>query len=320
VSYYTESINQQQGEVNFLLAVAAFTFTALALAAAIPSAGASLVALGGASALIAAGVGLGAGLANYLVDFYQQHTIDQFQDTEAMEEVACYLVDELESTDKSLAAMQAALVGHGLTGNAGVIADFLAILLSHDSTYAAFLEKWNNNKQYADVGIDLYCPCATEYRVWSWDFSNGIGPFELVEGTLESGRIRGVDLGVIRRILLHYNNFNPTWRVRQCKLYYERIGGTNSGTRDIEQVTWRPTPNSNTGANFFPNASGVDNGVLERCSVFGLAMTNYQQVLFNVSVNDSLNTSEIYFDRIEILFDADYAKGGYITDDTDLCS
>jgi hypothetical protein len=326
VSYYTETVNQTQGELNFLIAVAGFVFTALALAAAIPSAGASLVALGGAATLIGASVGLSAATANLLVDYWQQHTIDQFQDTEAMEEVACYLVDELAAGDVSLAEVQAALVGHGLTGNAGVIADFLAILLSHDSTYAAFLEKWNNNKQYADAGIDLYCPCATEYRVWSWSFTNGLGPFEIVDfggtqyGTLESGRIRGVDLGVLRQVQLFWNNFNPTWRIHQCKLYYERIGGTNHASRDIEQVTWRPTPNSNTGANFFPSASGVDNGVLERCSVFGPYGTNYQQVLFNVAVNDPLNTSEIYLDRVEILFAADYAKGGYITDDTDLCS
>jgi hypothetical protein len=329
VSYYTESINQSQGEANFLLAIAAFALTALALAAAVPTAGASLVALGGSAALIAGGIGLGAGLANYLVDFWQQHTIDQFQDTEAMEEVACYLVDELEAGNKSLAAMQAALVGHGLTGNAGVIADFLAILLSHDSTYAAFLDKWNNNKQYADAGIDLYCPCASEYKVWVWDFSNGMGDFTFdvapfgsscpgtTLGVLEDGRIKGVQCGPSSNEIAILMDFETTWRIRSVKLHLERRNGITHGVNDAERFHMIPTGGD-------PIIGGFrENGVIERCGVRTVTpfyWSGASQIRISLGVRyDDSPLSEIFLDKVEIMFEADYAKGGYITDDDNLC-
>lgn len=323
VSYYTESINQSQSEANFLLAVAAFALTAVALAAAIPSAGTSLVALGAAAPLIAAGIGLGAGLANYLVDFWQQHTIDQFQDTEAMEEVACYLVDELESTDKSLADFQAALASHSLTGNAAVIADSLSIMLQNDGIYAAFLEKWNNNKQYADVGIDLHCPCATEYRVWVWDFANGLGDFTLINGVLAGGRVTATDTTVTNDILLSMP-FNPAWRVRGAKIYHERIDGVAHGSQDHAGIRWRPTPGSDTDSEAMPTGGFLPDGVIERCAnvtTFPAGwMDGFNEISLRLGVAFNSGAGQIYLDKVAVVFEADYAKGGYITDDGDICS
>jgi len=336
VSYYTESINALQGEANFLLAVAAFALTAVALAAALPSAGASLVALGAAAPLIAAGIGLGAGLANYLADFYQQHTIDQFQDTEAMEEVACYLVDELAAGDKSLAEFQAALVGHGLAGNAAVIADALSILMTNDGIYAAFLEKWNNNLQYAEAGIDLYCPCATEYKVWSWDFSNGMGDFTfdtapggsacpgLTLGTYTDGRVKGVLCGDQETIGIKML-FDPTWRVKGIAVTHERLNGIANGTYDHVTKYFRVTPGTNSGAVGLSGASGfLTNGVQRHCQMYPTAplyFTGVNELWLAVAVKyDDAPASDIYLDKIEIMFEADYAKGGYITDDNNLCT
>lgn len=336
VSYYTETINALQGEANFLVAVAAFALAAVALAAALPSAGASLVALGAAAPLIAAGIGLGAGLANYLADFYQQHTIDQFQDTEAMEEVACYLVDELETTDKSLADMQAALSGHGLTGNAGVIADALSIMLQNDGLYAAFLEKWNNNLQYAEAGIDLYCPCASEYRVWSWDFANGMGPFSFdvapagsaCEGTtlgMHTGsRVMGVACATQQRTIGIKMPFNPAWRVTGVKIYSERSGGSEPAGNNYTNAIFRPTIGSNTDAVFLASGGFLPNGEVIRCQMYPhapLYFTGINELWVSSGVSYVADpASSIYIDKIEIQFLADYAKGGYITDDSDICS
>ena len=335
VSYYTETINSAQGEFNFLVGVAAFALTAIALAAAVPTAGASLVALGGVAPLIAAGVGLGAGLVNYLTDFWQQHTIDQFQDTEAMEEVACYLVDELAAGDKSLAEFQAALVGHGLAGNAGVIADYLAILLSNDSTYAAFLEKWDNNLQYAGAGIDLYCPCATEYKVWSWDFSNGLGPWTILNhlydpfnplGEISGGRLQGsiaVQPGITpdqKAIWVALNGFNPAWRVRSAKMYTEQVDAEVPGAFGTYQMLMRPTPGSDVGATGLLGGSGVTNGENVFCSTQPFYVDSANQLFIGLTCNHTgSESSQIYLDRVEIMFEADYAKGGYTTDDDDLC-
>lgn len=337
VSYYTESINASQGEANFLIGVAAFALTAVALAAALPSAGASLVALGAAAPLIAAGMGLGAGLVNYLVDFWQQHTIDQFRDTEAMEEVACYLVDELAAGDKSLAEMQAALASHGLTGNAGVIADALSIMFQNDGLYAAFLEKWNNNKQYADAGIDLYCPCASGFKVWTWDFANGMGEFTfavgpsgsdcvgLVLGVLDGDSVKGVNCGNDQYTIGLLMPFDPTWRVRSVVMHTRRENGFGNGVYDHTTFKMRPTANSDTGS-FNPIQGGFrPNGYEKRCNVMNTGAPFYwtgaNQILASTAVSyDIAPQSAIYLDKIEIMFQEDFAKGGYTTDDDNLCA
>jgi len=338
VSHYTETVNSAQGEFNFLVGISLFVVAAIGIAGAVPTGGASLTltAMASQSALVAAGIGLGAGLVNYAVDYLQQHTIDQFQDAAAIEEVACYLVEEVPADSNSKASMLAALDGHGLAGNAGVIADFLAIALQADVTYAAFLEKWNNNLQYAEAGIDLYCPCVTGFKVWVWDFSNGMGDFTFnvaeagsgctgtVLGTLVDGRIKGVHCGSQNAISL-LMDFDPTWRVRSVKLHTERINGIGNGTFDYTRFQMRPTAGSTVGA-FSPISGGFrPNGVEERCNVQNASAPFYwtgaNQIEIGVGVTfDADPVSEIYLDKIEIMFEEDFAKGGYTTDDDNLCA
>ena len=336
VSYYTESVNQTQGELNFLLGVAAFTFTALALAAAIPTAGASLVAIGGAATLVGAGVGLGGGLANLLVDYWQQHTIDQFQDTAGMEDVSCFLVDCLDGTDSSLTDFRSCLDGTIAGANQQTILDFIEILFEHDSTYAAFLEKWHNNKEYADVGIDLYCPCATGFKVWSWDFSQGMGEFTFeiapggsdcvgtVLGIHDGDAVKGVHCGSQNGIGL-LMPFIPTWRIRSAKLHTRRENGIGNGTYDYSQFKVRVTAGTDTGS-FNPIQGGFrPNGTDIRCSVQNTTPPYYwtggNQIVIRAGVSyDDAPVSAIYVDKIEIMFEEDYAKGGYTTDDDNLCA
>ena len=320
ISYYTETINVQQGELQIGLGIAAFLLAAISLAAAVPTAGASLAGLAPAAGLWAAGVGLGAVLATVLVDYWQQHTIDQFQDTEAREEVVCYLVDEVAAGDNSLAAMQSALGSHSLSGNAAVIADSLSIMLANDGLYAAFLEKWNNNKQYADAGIDLYCPCATEYRVWVWDFANGLGDFVAHDGFIEGGRVRGADLGGLCEIDIRMPS-DPTWRYVTGELTYTRVGGISHGSNDQHRITLRPTPNSNSGSTQLVGAGFQPNGDLVRCeTILPVYVDGINEVSVFLLVSDPSDSSDIYLDKIRLMFHADYAKGGYITDDSDICS
>lgn len=322
VDFYTESVNQSQAEANFLLAVAAFTLTALALAAAIPTAGASLVALGSSATLIAAGVGLGAGLANYLVDFWQQHTIDQFQDESAKEDVACFLFDCLDGGDASLADFQACLTGTIAGANQQAILDFLEILFQHDSTYAAFLEKWSNNEEFAQAGIELHCPCLTGYQVWVWEFKNGLGDFTLERGELVAGRVTADDATVTDDIQLTMP-FDSTWRVRAVKIFGERINGIVHGSQDKSSVTLRLTPGTQAGAIASPISGGFGaNGVFERCQEDTVApgyWTGANELYVALGVSNNGGLGEIYFDRIEIQFVEGFAKGGYVTDDDNFC-
>ena len=323
VSYYTESINQQQSEANFLLAVAGFTLTAIALAAAIPSAGSSLVALGAVAPLIAAGIGLGAGLANYLVDFWQQHTIDQFQDTQAMDDVTCYLFECLEVGDVSLEDFRTCLDGTITGANQQTILDFIEILFEHDATYAAFLEKWSNNQEFAEAGINLHCPCVPEfYRNWIWDFSNGLGDFTLVTGTLTGGRIKGVDTGTNYEIEITMP-FTASWRARGGKLYQERINSGFHGTGDSGIMVFRATPGTNVGAiASMPQGGFLPSGEIEQCLHWvgapGYA-TGVNQIWIHLFGSD-IAGAELYLDKVEIQFEFDFAKGGYKTDDGNICA
>jgi hypothetical protein len=333
VSFYNESFNQSQQEFNFLLAIAGFTFTALALAAAIPSAGASLVALGGASAAIAAGVGLGAGLGNYLLDFWQQHTIDQFQDTEAMESVACYLVDCLEGTDVSLADFRDCADGvMGSDANAQAILDFVQILFEHDSTYAAFLEKWNNNKQYADAGIDLYCPCADQYRVQVYNFADGgmqgwaIDTLSIASthGVWDGNRWKGTLTQFNEKNIEIHHVFDPTWRIKGMKLHLTRENGLGDGSRDTSNAIMRPTPNSGAGQTIIQASGFQANGDVTPCAnrtASPFYWTGANQLFVSAQVAENSGAGQIYINKIEIMYVADFApSSGYLTDDDDLCT
>lgn len=325
VSYYTETVNAAQNEFNFFVGIALFTVAAIGIAAAIPTGGASLTltAMAANSALIGASIGLAAGLINYATDYLQQHTIDQFQDTSAREEVACYLIDEVAAADNTLAAMQAALASHPLTDNAAVIADFLAISLQADVTYAAFLEKWNNNLEYANVGIDLYCPCEEDlYRNWIWDFSAGLGDFTLITGTLTGGRIQGVDMGGAKLIELTMP-FDPDWRSRGGALYQERIDGITHGSLDSGLMRFRVTPGTDVGAaTTMPQGGFLPNGEFKQCLNVTTPpgyVEGVNQIYIHVQVIDNA-TSAIFLDKVEIQFEEGFHKGGYTTDDGNICA
>jgi len=321
INYYKE-FDELQNEFNVGIGIATAVLAIIALAAALPTAGASLAALGPIATLWGASIGIGAIIGNQLVDEWQGHTIDQFQDTEAREEVTCYLFEEVAAADNSLATMQAALASHTLTGNAAAIADTLSLLLANDALYAAFLEKWNNNKQYADAGIDLYCPCASGNKVWVWDFANGLGDFDITQGVFEGGRVRGIDSTTLKAAIITMP-FNPAWRIRSAKLFTERIGGTGNGFGDSSHFRMRPTPGSDTGSfmvflgGFRPNGEDI------RCNTSDVApfyWSTANEIQIQALASDPANVSEIYIDRVEIMFVEDFAKGGYTTDDSSLCS
>lgn len=331
VSFYTESVNQTQQELNFLLAVAGFTFTAIALAAAIPSAGTSLIALAAITPEIALGVGLGAGLANFLVDFWQQHTIDQFQDTAAMEDVVCHLFSCLDGTDVSLVNMRGCVDDTIAGTNQQAIMDYLEILMAHDSTYAAFLEKWANNEQFARAGIELYCPCMNGYQVWSWDFANGMGDWQFDDffgagnfGQLANGRIQATGGNDQKIISIALNGFNPAWRVVGARVYVERNTATAQGNNDIG-LALRPTPDSTTGQYALITGQHQSSGAFQVCNVVTVSPfyddgTNQLYLFTRITKTAASPAVQMYLYKVEVQFVEGYAKGGYITDDNNICS
>lgn len=166
-----QSLDEQQQQFNVWVSMVGFVLTAIAIAGALPTAGASLVALAGLATWWGPVVGVTAAIANKLLNQWQASQISQYQDTAAQFEVTCYIVNNLPGNQNTQASFLSFMQNHTLTGNAAVIADNLAILLESDATYAAFLEKWENNLEFANAGIALYCPC--DLGTWCWEWNGG---------------------------------------------------------------------------------------------------------------------------------------------------
>lgn len=253
------------------------------------------------------------------------------QDETAIDELGCFLYNELEGVvidedDFNDALLAAATT---LTDNA----QKLACLMLNDNNltvYLNFLEAYNIALQRIANGETLECSCITgSYRLWTYDFSNGFGLWNVVYsgqipmGEIVGSRIKGRDIGDVSAITLTWDDFDPSWRVRGVKVYYERKDGLSNGVDDIISVILRPTPNSNVGSSSIISQGGQPNGVLVGCGTRHAVPPGYVtaglQLRVSVTVSDTA-TDEIWLDRIEILFMDGFAHGGVPTDDGDLCT
>lgn len=168
--------------------------------------------------------------------------------------------------------------------------------------------------------------CPPMYRLYTHEFSGGLGIWEATGGlgSIVGGRLKGADLVGNRRIEVFWNDFDTTWRIRGVKVYGERIGGISDNADDRDLFMARVTANSNTGATFYIDVGGVGNNVFERCgkiSVSPFYKSNFTQLFLFAKVSDPANLSDIYIDKVEILFELNFAPDGtVITQDGDLCS
>lgn len=230
-----QEIDELQSEFNIGIAITGFILTAIALAGALPTAGASLAALGGVATLWGASVGITATVANNLLNQWQNSTIDQYQDTAAIFEVTCFLVNNVSGDTYDSGSFSAALLNHGLTGNAAVIADNLRILIQETPTKAAFLEKWNNNLQYAQAGIELFCPCGGgAYYV---DFTTGnAGDWQISAGTLAGGGVVSEPAGQPEAIIVLLKS-TVAWSANRYEITYVRESD-GSFLDDLRIIGW----------------------------------------------------------------------------------
>lgn len=173
-----------------------------------------------------------------------------------------------------------------------------------------------------DADWMLLCDeCPPLYRIWTHNFVYGMGEFTINDGTLDGSRFKGADLGAICEIDIVMPS-DPTWRFIAAELTYTRIGGTNSAS-DLHAVTLRPTPGSNTGSTGITVSSGLPNGDLVFCeNLPGVPyVNNINEISVFLRVQDSLDASDIYLDKIRIQFELNYAPlDAVITEQLDLCS
>lgn len=250
--------------------------------------------------------------------------ITALQDDAAIEELACFIYDELKTVTMSQANFDDAILSAAttLTGNAGDI----ACLMQNDnnqSLYIMLLEGYQIALDKVQSGETLDCPCEPGgYQLWTWDFANGLGDFQIIYGSLSGGFMVGADIGTQHRVELRMN-WLPSWRVRSVRWYEYREGAITHGSLDSSAIRLRPNPTLDTGGYAFFGGGFLPDGALTRC--FNWTSTAYYDGAneFHFAANvrdDNVAPNSLYrLSKIEVSFVRGYAKGGYIHDDNNLC-
>ena len=261
--------------------------------------------------------------------------ITALSDDAAIDELQCELLELIDGAaitgelfEDSLDALTAIVSGN---------AQKIACMLSTDhtlDTYLMFLEIYNNFLIKQDSGVELECECITEtYRVWEWDFANGMGEFEFeiapsgsdcVDKTLGtfSGYPKGVRCGSQNALGL-LMPFDPAWRVHGVIVRTNRENGIGNGTYDQTSARLRPTAYSETGAITIVGGGFRPNGIEDRCAT-KLTVPTYwttgNQLVVRAGVSyDNDPVSAIYIQKVTLQFVEGFHKSGYPTADTDLC-
>jgi hypothetical protein len=246
-----------------------------------------------------------------------------------------YYGSKMGSTVFDLTADLAGVVQFALTGTFSgddyfyymTIFQFIAVAVANSyfatNGMESYLIQVAAGMNSPDNDWTLLCDeCPALYRIWTHDFSAGLGDWTQTTGTFTDGRLKGVDVGSAK-VVDATMTCQPSWRAIDVKIFYERVDGLGNGGFDTIQAIFRPTAGSDAGSTGIIQAGFQPNGVLTACggvtsSPFYASGAN--ELMIRARVSD-VATSEIYIDKIEILFVINYEKvGALITEDGDLCS
>ena len=254
--------------------------------------------------------------ANLMLPFYSANIFSCFvddaaamtalQDDAAIEELACYLYEELKTVAMSQANFDAAILDAAttLTGNAQDI----ACLMQNDSSediFIAFLLGYNIAIERQNAGDDLECPCETDtYWMKVYDFSLGAhGWVGVVSGTtLTSAHVgdRFSGVGTQSGCLIRLNSFGNDYIIRACGIQFEGLGLTGVGTDGIRAAGWSTENVSGTerltgNVGFLTQATfDAAAGLFEYRDIpEGLASASYQASIQNAGTKSGSNYMDI---------------------------
>ena len=183
---------------------------------------------------------------------------------------------------------------------------FLAV--NSASIYAQQLAAGFNSP---DNDWSIFCiDCPQMYRIKTYDFAMGLNGATLTQGVVGSGSLDGVDVGTAYAVELTLPH-DPAWRIEAIGWREFRAGGTAHGGLDDSRMWIRPTPGSNTGAQFF-GGGFMPNGELSRCWQHGSLpyMTGINELYFRGTVRDvdpSGGSEEYKLYEIVVMYDVAYA-------------
>lgn len=253
-------------------------------------------------------------------------------DAAAQEDLACYLLDQLDSGAISESAFNTAIDNAAIGGVSGN-AQKIACVMTEDNAqfmYLNFLEAYNRALISQSTGGEIDCPCLTEsYRIVEYDFAQGLPPSfrwnygtNIQFGSHTGARLQGTDAGDFKIIQFVLDGHNPAHRIRAVKLYLERVNGIGNGSDDVTTVRLRPNPDSNTSVSQIIQGGFQPNGIAQRCGFINASpfyATNIRQIQVDIRVTDNA-TSAIYLSKMEIQYYDGYApSNSYPTADSNIC-
>jgi hypothetical protein len=255
-------------------------------------------------------------LSNLMLPFYSANIFSCFvDDTAAMaalvdaaaiEELACFIYEELKTVAMSQANFDAAILDAAttLTGNAQDI----ACLMQNDSSediFIAFLLGYNIAIERQNDGDDLECPCETDtYWMKVYDFALGAhGWTGVVSGTtLTSAHVgdRFSGVGTQSGCLVRLNSFGDDYIIRACGVAIEALGFTGVGSDSIRTAGWSTENVSGTerltGSVSALTQATVDaqGGIFEHRDIAeGLSSESYQVAAQNSGTKSGSNYTDI---------------------------
>lgn len=254
-------------------------------------------------------------------------------DETAQEDLACFLLDELDGSAISESAFNTAIdnAAISMSGNAQKI----ACVMSEDyaeSVALNFFQAYNTLLLQQQDGNVPDCPCITQaYRLWRFNFgTDGIDGWERdwIGSTPLAVPMSGYvtvlnSLGGENNLSIAIRMpINPAHRIKGARLQYQRSAGGSLTMR------YRPTPNSDTGALNPSISNGLVNGSIEwACQNipttpapgYITGINEFRLVQAVAGPGTSGGTNRIY--QLEILYMDGFAPSDSIPwSDGDLCT
>lgn len=193
-------------------------------------------------------------VSNLMLPFYSANIFSCFvddsaaivalQDTAAIEELACFIYEELKTVAMSQANFDSAILDAAttLTGNAQDI----ACLMQNDSSediFIAFLLGYNIAIERQAAGDDLDCPCETDtYWMRVYDFALGAqGWIGVVSGTTLTTSLIGSSwegVNTFAGVLIRLNDFGNDYVIKACGFQTTAAGFTGNGSDTARAAGW----------------------------------------------------------------------------------
>jgi hypothetical protein len=182
----------------------------------------------------AAAMGLTSSSLNLLFEHWVQTTAEQYQDTDAKEDVLCQVYGSLKGSQVEQVDLISAF--EAVSGNANMlaIADACALFASQNAGYVAFILAYRDGIDIGAAGLTNPCPCDEFEKYYLHDFSNDIGIWTIILGDVQSDGVHGVAPtpgSHFKRFAIRYT-FPHLVTMKAARWVHSHVGAIGNGSND----------------------------------------------------------------------------------------